>query len=176
MDSTFDDGSSCLNYAPQQLSHMPFKQVMDCLSASEIETAHELCRVHKFRPKLGQLLIASGRLSADDLDSMLSVREHAEMKSMPMGKLLVLAGLLSGEELVRYFELQKLLRFPSRQQDKWGQSLVARGVLTPDQLNTAITDRVGKNITLKEALSDRGWITQEVISEFELFEEEPLHS
>jgi hypothetical protein len=110
-----EDGSCCPGNSVQHLSRMPFRKVMECLSSSEVEVAHEICKEHRFRPKLGQLLIASGRLSAADLDSMLTVHEHEQIKQMPMGKLLVVAGLLSGDELARYFELQRLLRFPSRQ-------------------------------------------------------------
>lgn len=103
---------SCCLETGQSLNRMPFKTVMDCLSTSELERAYQICSQHGFRPKLGQLLIASGRLSAPDLDAMLVVHEHEKIKDVPMGKLLVIAGLLTGEELNRYFELQKLLQSP----------------------------------------------------------------
>ncbi len=102
MDIIFEEEQSCSDYSDPSLANMPFKQVMDCLSAKEIERAHEICTSNSFRPKLGQLLIASGRLSADDLDSMLAVHECEGMKNVPMGKLLVVAGLLSGDELTHY--------------------------------------------------------------------------
>lgn len=153
---------SCAGETNQLLSRMPFKQVMELLSANEMEKAHALCTEHRFRPKLGQLLIASGRLTASDLDSMLVVHESEGMKTVPMGKLLVVAGLLSADELMQYFELQKMLSFPSRQSDTWGQNLVAKGLLTQDQLNTALNDNLVSKCSLKESLKTRGWLSQEI--------------
>jgi len=144
------------------MPRMPFKEVMHHLSANELEDAHKLCVEHNFRPKLGQLLIASGRLSASDLDSMLIVHDAEGIKSVPMGKLLVIAGLLTGEELALYFALQKLLKVGGRKQDEWGMHLVERGIITQDQLNTAMNDMQSKDISLKDALVARSWISKEL--------------
>jgi hypothetical protein len=147
----------------QPLSRMPFKEVMQHLTANELEDAHRLCIEHNFRPKLGQLLIASGRLSACDLDSMLLVHDAEGIKNVPMGKLLVIAGLMTGEELALYFALQKLLKVGGRKQDEWGVHLVERGIITQDQLNTAMNDVQSKNTTLKEALVARNWISKDLV-------------
>jgi hypothetical protein len=159
-----DDNAHRDEIVAQPLSVMPFKKVMDCLTANKVQLAHEICVEHKFRPKLGQLLIATGRLSASDLDSMLVVHDAKEIKEVPMGRLLVIAGLLSPDELSHYFELQRMLRFPSRQQDGWARTLLAQGLITQDQLNTALNDQQLKNITLEEALIGRGWLTEEMIN------------
>ena len=64
---------------------------MGCLSTSDIDQAYYLCIEHRFRPKLGQLLIADGRLSASDLDAILTVHDSEELRSLPVGKLLVIS-------------------------------------------------------------------------------------
>ena len=96
---------------------------------------------------------------------MLAVHECEGMKNVPMGKLLVVAGLLSGDELTHYFELQKLLKYPSRLNDTWAQSLVCNGLLTQDQLNTVLEDQANRKCSLKQAIGDRGWLTEAIENE-----------
>jgi hypothetical protein len=148
----------------QPASRLPFKMVMHCLSTSDLDQAYGLCIEHRFRPKLGQLLIASGRLSAGDLESMLSVHDSQALRNLPMGKLLVISGLLTATELRQYLTLQKMLRLPSDHHERWGQKLVEDGLLTQEQLNIALSDRLLKKMTLKEAIVARGWMSDERLS------------
>ena len=109
MDSQVEPNSSVDEAGANSNTNMPFKKVMDHLAAHELDAAKMLCLEHRFRPKLGQLLIASGRLSASDLDSLLVVHDAEGIKNVPMGKLLVIAGLLTSDELSQYFALRKSL-------------------------------------------------------------------
>jgi hypothetical protein len=119
---------------------------------------------HRFRPKLGQLLIADGRLSAGDLDSILTVHDSEELRKLPVGKLLVISGLLTAPELRHYLSLQKMLRLPSDHHERWGRKLVDDGLLTQEQLNVALSDRLLKKMTLREAIVARGWMSDEGLS------------
>jgi hypothetical protein len=165
MDTFVKDETGCYEGLPQPPSRMPFKKVMDCLSCNELDQAYSLCLEHRFRPRLGQLLVASGRLSAGDLDSMLLVHDSEEMRNMPMGKLLVIAGMLTGEELRQYLALQKMLRLPADHHERWGQKLVENRLITAEQLSIALNDRVVKKISLQQAIVSRGWLPHDFACE-----------
>jgi hypothetical protein len=161
MDSGPDVQTTGAKSLAQSQSKLPFKRVMECLSAQDVEKAYKLCIEHRFRPKLGQLLVASDRLSARDLESMLTVHDSEQLNAMPMGKLLVIAGVLTTDELRYYLTLQKMLRLPSDHHERWGQKLVDQGLLTQEQLNIALNDRLVKKMTLREAIVARGWMSDE---------------
>lgn len=151
---------------PPQPARVPFRVIMECLSNNDVAHAHEICVNFKCRPKLGQLLVHSGRLSPDDLSDLLIVHEHEELKNVPMGKLLVIAGCLTANELRSYLTLQKMLRLPSDHHERWGQKLVDQGYITQEQLNIALNDRMLRKTSLRDCILARGWATPGELPEF----------
>lgn len=141
-----------------------YKKVMRCLSGSDIDSARSLCLNQQCKPKLGQLLVSSGRLRAEDLEAMLMVHEHNELRKLPIGKLLVIAGCLSLDELRHYLALQKTLR-PQTEQEIWGQGLVEKHLITQEQLFIALHDSICRSVTLRQAIINRGWLSADKLVE-----------
>jgi len=69
----------------QPAARLPFKQVMSYLTESNVDQAYALCVKNRFRPRLGQLLNSTVRLSAGDLEAILMVHETEELRNLPVG-------------------------------------------------------------------------------------------
>lgn len=115
------------------------------------------------RPKIGQMLVASGLLTLDQLDAALEIQRNTQSHHIFIGEILVHAGYITEKQLAHYLEHQKLMRLPPDHQDRWGQRLVQLGLVSDDQLKVALIDQHNKNLTLREALINRGWLTADVL-------------
>lgn len=114
-------------------------------------------------PKLGQLLVGSGRLSFEDLKSFLDIHEHSELAGLKLGELLVAADHLDNDELDYFLRLQRLVDLPPDHPERWGQRLVELGLITEDQLKIALFEHTQSGCTLRQALINRGWLTASVL-------------
>lgn len=115
------------------------------------------------RPKLGQMLVASGMLTIDQLDAALEIQRNTQSHHIFIGEILVHSGYITNKQLTHYLKQQELLRLPPDHQERWGQRLVQLGLVTEDQLNIALIDQHNKTCTLREALINRGWLTADVL-------------
>lgn len=115
------------------------------------------------RPKLGQMLVASGLLSLEQLDAALEIQRNTKSHHIFIGEILVGSGYITEKQLAHYLKHQELLRLPPDNQERWGQRLVELGLVTDDQLKVALIDQHSKNITLREAMINRGWLTADVL-------------
>jgi hypothetical protein len=114
-------------------------------------------------PKLGQLLVGSGRLSFEDLKSFLDIHAHAEIAGLKFGELLVASGYINDVDLDYFLRLQRLVEFPPDHPERWGQRLVELGLISEDQLKIALFEHTQTNCTLRQALINRGWLTAAVL-------------
>ena len=101
------------------------------------------------RPKLGELLVRSGILAAEELDDALSV--HAET-GRPLGEILVERRLISPPKLVDMLALQRGWR-------PLGEVLVAKGLITEADLDAALAEQVQSGQPLGEIITKRGLLT-----------------
>jgi len=115
------------------------------------------------RPKLGQLLVASGLLTLEELDACLEIQRNTHHTHIPIGQLLVGAGYLTPEQLDYYLRVQQLTRLPSDHPRHWGQRLVELGLVSEDQLKVALIEQKTTGCTLRQALINRGWLTAELL-------------
>ncbi len=115
------------------------------------------------RPKIGQMLVACGLLTIDQLDAALEIQRNTQSHHIFIGEILVNAGYITERQLSHYLKQQELLRLPPDHEDRWGQRLVQLGLVTEDQLNVALIDQNNKSLTLREALISRGWLTADVL-------------
>lgn len=115
------------------------------------------------RPKLGQMLVACGLLTLDQLDAALEIQRNTQSHHIFIGEILVNAGYITNKQLTHYLKQQELLRLPPDHQERWGQRLVHLGLISDDQLNVALIDQHNKSLTLREALISRGWLTADVL-------------
>ena len=115
------------------------------------------------RPKLGQMLVASGLLSLEQLDAALEIQRNTQSHHIFIGEILVGAGYITNKQLAHYLKQQELLRLPPDHQERWGQRLVQLGLVTDDQLKVALIDQHNKGVTLREAMISRDWLTADVL-------------
>lgn len=115
------------------------------------------------RPKIGQMLVASGLLTLDQLDAALEIQRNTKSHHMFIGEILVGAGYITNKQLAHYLKHQELLKLPPDHEARWGQRLVELGLVTDDQLKVALIDQHNKGITLREAMISRGWLTADTL-------------
>jgi len=115
------------------------------------------------RPKLGQLLVASGLISLEELDAALEIQRNTGTTHVPLGQLLLAIGYLTEQQLDYYLRVQRLSKLPADHPERWGQRLVELGLVTDDQLMVALIEQQNTGSTLREALIKRGWLTAEVL-------------
>lgn len=112
-------------------------------------------------PKLGQVLVASDRLSLNELVAVLELQKKAP--DLRFGELLVSHGYISSNELNHFLQLQRIIELPLDHPERWGQRLVELGLLSNDQLKVALIDHRRKGSTLRAAIIDRGWLTPTIL-------------
>lgn len=115
------------------------------------------------RPKLGQLLVAAGILTLEELDAVLEIQRNTHHTHIPIGQLLVGAGYLTPEQLNYYLRVQQLTRLPSDHPQRWGQRLIELGLVSEDQLKVALIEQQTTGCTLRQALINRDWLTPELL-------------
>lgn len=136
---------------------LDYRGLMLCLTEGDITSAKALCTS---KPELKRLLVESGRLTNEELADLLLVHDTDGLNSLPLGTFFVYAGCLTIEELRAFLFLLKTLRPANQHQEGWGQKLVRAGLLTVDELQEALSDRIARNITLRQAILNRGFLTE----------------
>jgi len=110
------------------------------------------------RPKLGQLLVASGLLTLAELDSVLEIQHNTRNDHVKLGGILVAAGYIDESQLSYYLRMQEVLQLPSDHPQRWGQRLLELGLVSEDQLKIALIEQKTTGCTLREAFLNRGWL------------------
>jgi hypothetical protein len=140
-------------------------EVRQLYSEGQIKAAHELVENSEAfcRPKLGQLLVANGVLSLNELDAFLEIQKNTKTSHVPLGQLLMAAGYLSESQLEYYLQQQQLLRLPADHPQRWGQRLVELGLVNEDQLKVALIEQKTTGCTLRQAIINRGWLSADIL-------------
>ena len=141
---------------PSGTRKLDYRSLMRCLTEGDIASAKLLCST---KPKLTCLLVECGRLTSEELTDLLLVHQTDGLNGLPLGTFFVYSGCLTIEELRAFILLQKALR-PVQGQERWGQKLVKSDLLSADQLQMALNDRIAGNITLRQAILNRGYLTE----------------
>jgi hypothetical protein len=151
------------SFAEYQAAHrkLDYHALMKFLSIGDINSAKMLCQLNCFKPDLPDLLVGTGRLTVEDLDDLLVVRDTTGLNDLPLGTFFVYSGCLTSEELRAFLLLQKTLRISPQRTKRWGQKLVEVGLLTEEQLQNALSDRIASSITLRQAILNRGWLSED---------------
>jgi hypothetical protein len=113
------------------------------------------------RPKIGQLLVAAGLISMEQLDEVLEI-QLASSPHMPLGRILVSWKYLSQADLDYYLMLQDIIKLAPRDPKRLSQQLIELGLISEDQLAIARLDQKNFNISLGDALVRRRWLSQEL--------------
>lgn len=142
---------------PSDNREVNYCALMQCLGEGDISAARKLCRS---KPDLKKLLVQCGRLTNEELTDLLLVHETDGLNELPLGTFFVYAGCLTIEELRAFLALQKDLHPAPQRQERWGQRLVKAGLLSAEELQTSLNDRIAGNITLRQAILNRGYLNE----------------
>jgi hypothetical protein len=138
-------------------------EVRQCLEQSNLEMGNTTVSTAYCRPKIGQMLVASGLLTLQELDAVLEIQRNTKTEHIPLGELMVAAGYITQAQLDYYLRMQKLFKLPSDHPERWGQRLIELGLVTEDQLKVALIEQQTTGCTLREALICRGYLTPEML-------------
>lgn len=115
------------------------------------------------RPKIGQLLVAAGLISIEQLDEALEIQQSGDANSrMPIGRILVSWKYLSQSDLDYYLMLQDIIKLAPRDPKRLSQQLIELGLISEDQLAIARLDQKNFSLSLGDALVRRHWLSQEL--------------
>ena len=120
---------------------------------------------HRSTARLGQVLVASGKISLACLMEILNVQSQSSPHPRRLGELLVEHGLLTEEELIHFLKEQKVISLPAEHPLRWGQRLVELGLVSEDQLQIALIDHTQTGCSLRQAFIDRGWLNERTLDQ-----------
>ncbi len=120
---------------------------------------------HRSTARLGQVLVASGKISLACLMSILDIQSQSSSNSRRLGELLIEHGYLSEQELIHFLKEQKVISLPPEHPLRWGQRLVELGLVSEDQLQIALIDHSQTGCSLRQAFIDRGWLNARTLDQ-----------
>lgn len=111
-------------------------------------------------PKLGQLLVASGKITLEQLQDAL--REQSTLQ-IPLGEILKSASLVTQMELDSFLLSQRLINLPADTPHQIGQRLIGLGLVTEDMVRIALVEQRTSEKPLGQILVERGWLADEIL-------------
>lgn len=120
-------------------------------------------------PKLGQLLVASGKITLEQLDEAL---KRQEVLQLPLGEILKSASLVTQMELDSFLLNQRLIKLPADTPHQIGQRLIGLGLVTEDMVRIALVEQRTSGKRLGEILVERGWLADEILDALACLEPE----
>lgn len=111
-------------------------------------------------PKLGQLLVAAGLITMEELDEAISRQKTV---NLPLGELLKQSSLITQMELDQFLLNQKMIRLPADSPYLIGQRLIGLGVVSEDMVRIALVEQRTSGKKLGEILVERGWLAADIL-------------
>jgi hypothetical protein len=111
-------------------------------------------------PKLGQLLVASGKISLEQLQDAL---KQQEVLQIPLGEILKSESLVTQMELDSFLLSQRLITLPPDAPHQIGQRLIGLGLVTEDMVRIALVEQRTSEKPLGQILVERGWLADEIM-------------
>ncbi|MBX9878896.1 MAG: hypothetical protein K2Y22_10610 [Candidatus Obscuribacterales bacterium] len=111
-------------------------------------------------PKLGQLLVASGKISLEQLQEALG---QQAILNLPLGEILKSASLVTQMELDSFLLSQRLINLPADAPHQIGQRLIGLGLVTEDMVRIALVEQRTSEKPLGKILVERGWLADEIL-------------
>ncbi len=129
-------------------------------SGQEPESTIEEVSAEELPPKLGQLLVASGKITLYQLEMALS--KQAE-ENLPLGEILRREYLITEMELDAFLLNQRLIKLPADCPHLIGQRLIGLGLVTEDMVRIALVEQRASGKSVGEILVSRSWLAQDVL-------------
>lgn len=111
-------------------------------------------------PKLGQLLVAAGIITLEQLDK--AIAQQATL-NLPLGEVLKGSSLITQMELDSFLLNQRLIKLPPDSPYEIGQRLMGLGLITEDMLRIALVEQRNSGKTITQILLDRHWLDESIL-------------
>ncbi|MBN8659530.1 MAG: hypothetical protein J0M35_04155 [Candidatus Obscuribacter phosphatis] len=111
------------------------------------------------RLRLGQLCLASGMISLEQLAEAMALQNKSDI---PLGEILLAKQWISQEELDGLLIAQDLITGEEECTDQEGLSLLALGLITEEAIAIGLLEKRISGNSLKEVLARRGWLQSEI--------------
>jgi hypothetical protein len=112
------------------------------------------------RPRLGQLCVASGMISMEQLQEAVD----AQVKErLPLGEILQAKRFISQAELDGLLLGQEIIDVPSACTDPFGKRLISFELVTEEMILIAQMEQKGMGASVGESVASHGWVAPEVL-------------
>lgn len=115
----------------------------------------------EIQPKLGQLCVAAGMISLDELEEAV---ESQTSLNLPLGQVLQEHKLISQAELDGLLIGQQLIRVPADSPHSVGQRMIALGLVTEDMVRIALIEERTFGKGIEDILIGHGWLEKDVVA------------
>jgi len=150
--------------------HSPQAWVQAGTGLMEVENAYQRIvsgevedlddKIEPFWPKLGQILIAAGKITLRQLHDAIAEQEK---EHKPLGEILIEKKLLTEEELQAFLSSQNAIKLPSDSPYLLGLRLIGLRIVPEDMVGIALIEYCNDHVPIGEKLIKRGWLAKEVL-------------
>jgi hypothetical protein len=150
--------------------HSPQGWVQAGTGLMEVENAYERItsgdmeeidiEIEPFWPKLGQILIAAGKINLKQLHEAIADQEK---EHRPLGQILIEKKLLTNEELHAFLSSQNAIKLPNDSPYLLGLRLIGLRIVPEDMVGIALIEHCSDHQPIGEKLISRGWLNADVL-------------
>ena len=111
-------------------------------------------------PKLGQMLVAAGLITLDELEE--AVAKQTTL-NLPLGEILKGSSLITQMEIDAFLLNQKQIKLPPDSPYLIGQRLIGLGLVTEDMVRIALVEQRTSGKPLGRILVERHWLANDIL-------------
>lgn len=151
--------------------HSPQAWVQAGTALMEVENAYQRIitsevedldyEIEPFWPKLGQILIAAGKINMRQLHDAIA---EQEIEHKPLGEILIDKKLLTQEELGAFLSSQNAITLPEGSPYMLGLRLIGLGIVPEDMVCISLIEYCDNRHPIEQTLINRGWLSPEVLA------------
>jgi hypothetical protein len=150
------------SWVQAQQAYMAVENAYKRITAGEPDESNEDPEEACILPKLGQLLVAEGLITLEQLNDAIR-QQKSGPGDVPLGELLKESSLISQAELDKFLLNQRLIKLPADSPYQLGQRLIGLGIITEDMLRIALVEQRNSGKQLGEVLVERNWLAEDIL-------------
>lgn len=150
------------SWVQAQQAYMAIENAYKRIRDGEQEERQEDEDADALSPKLGQMLVAEGLITLEQLND--AMRQKKQYPDVPIGVILKESASVSQLELDKFLLNQRLIKLPADSPYQLGQRLIGLGIITEDMLRIALVDQRNSGKQLGEILVDRNWLAEDILN------------
>jgi len=161
-----------------QQAYMAIENAYKRIIEGDEDEPHPECRESEqgsvsIPPKLGQLLVAAGVISLEQLENAIAKQATVDL---PLGEVLKRSNLITQMELDAFLLNQSQIKLPPESPYLIGQRLIGLGLVTDDMVRIALVEQRTSGKPLGQILVDRSWLANDILNVLTITEQQGLES